>query len=45
MRARRSLPDRLASGRIAFRGCHLIMPGPGRVEHAGAGFRFLPASA
>lgn len=42
---RRALLDQLATDRIAFVGYHFPMPGIGRVERAGGGFRFLPATA
>lgn len=40
---RRALLDRLATDRIPFVGYHFPMPGVGRVERAGTGFRFVPA--
>lgn len=42
---RRALLDRLATDRIPFVGYHFPMPGIGRVERAGTGFRFVPAQA
>lgn len=42
---RRALLDRLAADRIAFVAYHFVMPGLGRVERAGSGFRFVPAGA
>jgi glyoxylase-like metal-dependent hydrolase (beta-lactamase superfamily II) len=42
---RRALLDRLATDRIPFVGYHFPMPGIGRVERAGGGFRFLPVAA
>jgi glyoxylase-like metal-dependent hydrolase (beta-lactamase superfamily II) len=43
--ARRALLDRLATDRIPFVAYHFPMPGVGRVERAGQGYRFLPATA
>lgn len=42
---RRTLFDRLATDRIPLVGYHFPMPGLGRVERAGTGYRFLPAGA
>lgn len=42
---RRALLDRLATDRIPVVGYHFPMPGIGRVERAGGGFRFLPIAA
>jgi glyoxylase-like metal-dependent hydrolase (beta-lactamase superfamily II) len=42
---RRALLDRLATDRIPFVGYHFAMPGLGRVERAGTGYRFVPATA
>jgi glyoxylase-like metal-dependent hydrolase (beta-lactamase superfamily II) len=42
---RRALLDRLATDRIPFVAYHFPMPGLGRVERAGQGYRFLPATA
>jgi glyoxylase-like metal-dependent hydrolase (beta-lactamase superfamily II) len=42
---RRTLLDRLATDRIPFVGYHFAMPGLGRVERAGAGFRMVPLGA
>ncbi|WP_237216873.1 MBL fold metallo-hydrolase, partial [Falsiroseomonas oryziterrae] len=42
---RQRLFDRLATDRIPFVGYHFPMPGVGRVERAGTGFRFVAAQA
>lgn len=42
---RRALLDRLATDRIPFVGYHFVMPGLGRVERAGTGFRMVPLGA
>ncbi|NDV88571.1 MBL fold metallo-hydrolase [Aurantimonas aggregata] len=44
-RTRTALLDRLASEKLRFVGFHLPNGGLGRVETAGAGFRFVPESA
>ncbi len=41
---RRALLDRLATEGMPFVAYHFAMPGLGRVERAGTGFRFVPAA-
>lgn len=42
---RAALLDRLANDRIPFVAYHFVMPGLGRVERAGSGYRFVSAAA
>jgi hypothetical protein len=42
---RTALLDRLATDRIPFVAYHFVMPGLGRVEQAGSGYRFVGAGA